>query len=285
MVSMASSCDPLPRVVDVDDVAAEPVQQAGGDAGAVARPAVHPQLAGGQRRRAALDVLHRHVDRAGQVPVGPLVALADVDDHGARLAGRCVAEVGPVGPAEARVAGAARARARGRPRPRCRCRPGRGPRRQRSPGSPRAAPARRPRAPASRRRSRTGRSTRCRPAPAGGPRAWSPGRAGRPPSGRPRAPRRPPASAVTGRGGRGRAGARPVERVHVRRSRPGPGRSPRPARRRTSLAVRRTAQGWWSAGRPRWPGRRPSGPSTAAPAQKLPNPWVGSSSVAGSSAA
>ena len=41
---------PVPRVVDVHDVASHPVQQAGGDPGAVAGLAVHPQLAAGQRR-------------------------------------------------------------------------------------------------------------------------------------------------------------------------------------------------------------------------------------------
>ena len=96
--------DAVPGVVDVDDGAARAVQQAGGDAGAVAGAAVHPQLAGGQRGRELLDVLHGHVDGAAQVAVLPLVALADVDHHDAPALGQGRPQVVPVGPPVLRAA-------------------------------------------------------------------------------------------------------------------------------------------------------------------------------------
>src|SRR4051795_13055629 len=74
--------DPHPLVVEVHDLTVVAVEQACGDAGAVARAAVHPELAGRQGRHGVLDVLDRQVDGAGQVALGVLVALPDVDDHG-----------------------------------------------------------------------------------------------------------------------------------------------------------------------------------------------------------
>ena len=74
----AARVDPVPVVVDVDDAPARPVQQARGDAGAVTRAAVHPDLARGQLSARALDVLDRHVQGAGKVAGFELVALPDV---------------------------------------------------------------------------------------------------------------------------------------------------------------------------------------------------------------
>src|SRR6476469_8994860 len=91
--------DPVPAVVDVDDAAPAAVEQTRGDPGPVAGAAVDPQLAGGERAGAGLDLVDGDVDGPGEVSVVVLVALADVDDD--ERPGGC-SEVGPAGAPVAR---------------------------------------------------------------------------------------------------------------------------------------------------------------------------------------
>src|SRR5271154_2214031 len=69
----------VPVVVDVDDLAAGPVQQRRADGRAEAAGAVHPHLAGRNLPGALLQVPERDMDRAGQMPGVPLVRAADIE--------------------------------------------------------------------------------------------------------------------------------------------------------------------------------------------------------------
>src|SRR6202049_4105568 len=68
-------------VVDVDDVATGPVEQARGDRRAVAAGAVHPELAGRQRVEFGEQLVQRNVRCPGDEAGGVFVVAADVEDH------------------------------------------------------------------------------------------------------------------------------------------------------------------------------------------------------------
>src|SRR5690606_36550614 len=68
-------------VVDGDQRVAGSIEDRGGDRGAVARGAVHPELAGGDLVEPFRQLVQRDVQRALQVAAGVLVGAAYVEDR------------------------------------------------------------------------------------------------------------------------------------------------------------------------------------------------------------
>jgi len=67
-------------VVDVDDVASGPVEQAGGDGGAESAGAVHPEPAVREFVHPRKQRVQREVGRAGDEAVGSFIVAAHVQD-------------------------------------------------------------------------------------------------------------------------------------------------------------------------------------------------------------
>ncbi|NMH97602.1 hypothetical protein HF526_09795 [Pseudonocardia sp. K10HN5] len=81
-------------VVDEHDVAAGPVEEAGGDAGAISRGAVDPQPPGRELVEALEQILHRDVGGPGDSAGGAFVIASDVEDGFAGFGTGAGGEVG-----------------------------------------------------------------------------------------------------------------------------------------------------------------------------------------------